>query len=35
MLSTIDPCTDLGLNPYIPTEEFLSYLDNPEFLGMA
>ncbi|KAJ7912629.1 hypothetical protein B0H13DRAFT_1874611 [Mycena leptocephala] len=26
---------DLGLNPYIPTEEFLSYLDNPEFLGMA
>ncbi|KAJ7921984.1 hypothetical protein B0H13DRAFT_2317914 [Mycena leptocephala] len=23
---------DLGLNPYIPTEEFLSYLDNPEFL---
>ncbi|KAJ7920593.1 hypothetical protein B0H13DRAFT_2421891 [Mycena leptocephala] len=23
---------DLGLNPYIPTEEFLSYLDDPEFL---
>jgi hypothetical protein len=32
MLSTIDPWTDLGLNPYIPTEEFLSYLDDPEFL---
>ncbi|KAJ7860307.1 hypothetical protein B0H13DRAFT_2355700 [Mycena leptocephala] len=26
---------DLELNPYIPTEEFLSYLDNPEFLDLA